>query len=160
MNKSEILDAIRTRVGEENLTRSHRRKGCSVSMEDVPYPRVAVDADLAFPSHGIKRGRCDLILFLFDAEQSLVTIPLELKGGNVGASDAHEQLQQGANFADCMAPKAFESSCRPILFHGKGIHPKQLKTLNRLKVNFRGRKLTVKLARCNRPKNLALALKR
>ncbi len=129
-------------------------------MEDVPYPRVSVDADLAFPSHGIEGNRCDLILFLIDAEQSLLTIPLELKSGNVDDSESHEQLQQGATFADSIALQALESNCYPILFHGKRIHPKQLKTLNRLKVNFRGRKLTVKLARCNRPKNLALTLKK
>ena len=160
MNRSEILEAIRSRVGVGNLSQSYRREGCRVSMEDVPYPRVSVDADLAFPSHGIEGNRCDLILFLFDAEQSLLTIPLELKSGNVDASESYEQLQQGANFADTIALQALESNCYPILFHGKRIHPKQLKTLNRLKVNFRGRKLTVKLARCNRPKNLALILKK
>ena len=160
MKKSEILETIQSRVGQENLTKSHRRERCRVYLEDVPYPRVSVDADLAFPSHGIGGNRCDLILFLFDAEQSLLTIPLELKGGNVDASESHEQLQQGANFADSIALQALESICSPILLHGKRIHPKQRKTLNRLKVNFRGKKLTVKLARCNRPKNLALALKK
>lgn len=160
MNKSEILATIQSRVGQENLTRSYRREGCRVYLEDVPYPRVSVDTDLAFPSHGIGGNRCDLILFLFETDQTLLTIPLELKGGNVDASESHEQLQQGANFADSLALQALESTCNPILVHGKRIHPKQRKTLNRLKVNFRGSKLTIKLARCNRPGNLAQAIKR
>ena len=159
MKKSEILEEIRSRVGVENLTQSYRREGCRVYMEDVPYPRVAVDVDLAFPFHRIEGNRCDQILFLFDDDQELLTIPLELKGGNVDASESHEQLQQGANFADRIALQSLESSCYPILFHGKRIHPKQHKTLNRLKVKFRGKNLTIMTARCNRPRNLALILK-
>ena len=84
---------------------------------------------------------------------------MELKGGNVDASEAHGQLQQGANFAMHVALQGIDSVCHPILFYGKRIHQKQLRTLNRLKVSFRGQRLTVKIARCNRPGNLALALK-
>ena len=159
MNRSEVLDTIRSRVREENLSQSHRREGCRVYMDGVPSTRITVDADLAFPAHRIEGGRCDLILFLLDSDGKLLTVPMELKGGNVDASEAHGQLQQGANFAMRVALQGIDSVCHPILFYGKRIHQKQLRTLNRLKVSFRGQRLTVKIARCNRPGNLALALK-
>lgn len=159
MSRSEVLDTIRSRVGEENLSRSHRREGCRVYLDGLPSQRLTVDADLAFPANEFEGSRCDLILFLFDSDGKLVTVPTELKGGNVSASEVHEQLQQGANFAIRVALQGIESECLPMLFYGKRIHPKQLRALNRLKVIFRGQRLTVKIARCNRPGNLALALR-
>ena len=89
---------------------------------------------------------------------TLVAAPIELKSGDVDASTASEQLQRGASFADRVAPAGSETVCRPILFHGKGIHSQQRKALNRAKVLFRGQRLTIKTARCNRPRNLAQAL--
>ena len=56
------------------------------------------------------------------------------------ASEAHGQLQQGANFAARVALQGIESVCHPILFYGKRIHQKQLRTLNRLKVSYRGQR--------------------
>ena len=159
MNKSEVLDAIRSKVGAENLSSSYKREGCRVYMTDVPFPRVVVDADLAFPAHNRDGKRCDFILFLFDNKGRFLIAPIELKGRNVDASEAFEQLQQGADFAAGVAAQTPGTLCRPILFHRRKIHLKQLRKLNRAKVRFRGRNLTITIARCNRPGNLARALK-
>ena len=158
MTRSEVLDRIKSRVGEENLSQSHRREGCRVHLEGVPSPCITVDADLAFPFHRIEGSRFDLILFLLDSDGKLLTVPMELKGGSVDASEAHGQLQEGANFATRVALQGIDSVCHPILFYGKRIHQKQLRRLNRLKVSFRGQQLTVKIARYSRAGNLALAL--
>ena len=156
---SKVLDIIRSQVGAENLSTSCKRGKCRVFLEGVPSQRVLVDADLANPAHKIEGQRCDFVLFFISkGKETLVTVPMELKGGNVDASEASEQLRQGAVFADRFTPKNSLVSCRPVLFHGKGIHPKQRKTLNRAKVLFRGLKLTIKTERCNRPRNLARAL--
>ena len=112
MSRSEVLDTIRSRVGDENLIRSHRREGCRVYLDGVPSQRIAVDADLAFPAKEFEGSRCDLILFLFDFDGKLVTAPTELKRGNVNASEVHEQLQQGANFAIRVALQGID----PIAF--------------------------------------------
>ena len=102
---------------------------------------------------------CDFVLFFSsDAGETLLTVPIELKSGDVDASEASEQLQRGADFAVRFAPKTINSACRPILLHGKSIHPKQRKTLNRAKVRYHSLDLTIKTARCNRPQNLAHAL--
>ena len=156
---SEVLDEIRSRVGAENLSNSCVEEGCRASMEDMPSPRVLVSANLAFPAHDMEGKRCDCVLFLMSAaKDTLFAVPVELKSGNVDASDVSEQLQQGAKFADRFAPKAFKALCRPVLIHGRRIHKKQLRTLNRAKVSFRDSELTIETERCSRPKNLARAL--
>ena len=156
---NEVLDGIRSRVGADNLSNSCVEEGCKASMEDVPSPRVLVNADLAFPAHNMEGKRCDYVLFFISAaKDTLFAVPIELKSSNVDASDVSEQLQQGAKFADRFAPRAVKAVCHPVLIHGRRIHDVQRRTLNRNKVRFRGRPLTIKTAHCNRPKNLADAL--
>ena len=156
---NEILENIQENVGEENLSASCEENDCIASLEDVPMPRVVVDVNKAFPAHRIEGKRCDCIVFFMNAaEGRLVTVPIELKGGSVDASEVSEQLQGGADFADCFAPKNRNSICRPILIHGQGIHKNQQKKLNRAKVRFRGTDCTIERGRCDRPRNLANAL--
>ena len=85
---------------------------------------------------------------------------MELKSGEINASTASEQLQRGAELAERFTRNriAVGSVCHPILFHGKRIHEKARKALNRAKVRFRGRQLTIKTARCGQPGNLASVL--
>lgn len=153
---SAALDGIRASVGAGNCSESCSRDGCNVSLTGVPPARVIVDADKAFPAHGRKGKHCDFILFVDRDDAPLLAAPVELKSGRPDVSEAVEQLQGGANFADRFAPSNTDSL--PILFHGRGVHKKERKDLNSAKINFRGRKLTVKTARCNRAGNLASVL--
>ena len=122
-------------------------------MEDVPSHRVVVDADLAFPAHEMEGKRCDYVLFFTGTHKdTLFAVPMELKAGGVDASEVSAQLQRGADFAHRFAAQDFEAVCHPVLVHGGSIHPKQRRILNRAKVRFRGRRLTINTARCNRPK--------
>ena len=123
-------------------------------MTGVPSARIAVDLDLAFEG---REKRCDFILFIVD-RGALVVAPMELKSGRFRVPATAEQLRQGARFADSLAPAQAATACRPVLIHGRSIHPQQRTLLNRAKIEFRGRKLTVKTARCDRPRNLAHAL--
>ena len=86
-------------------------------------------------------------------DRIVVTVPLELKSGRAEIPHVAEQLQQGANFADHFGPE--NAICQPVLVHGKRIN---LRDLNRAKVWFRGRQMTIRTARCNRAGNLAKAL--
>ena len=125
-------------------------------MNAVPAPRVVVDADRVFSE---REPHCDFLLFFVAAGgKKLVAAPIELKSGGVDASKVAKQLQRVAGYIDDVAPAGPETVCRPILFHGKRIHPQQRKVLNRAKVRFRGRSLTIKTARCNHRGNLAQAL--
>ena len=125
---------------------------------DVPRERIIVDADKAFDAHEQQGKRCDFILFVLEGGGKLVVAPIELKSGRVDVSDALEQLQEGAAFAERFAPKALRAACRPVLFHGSKIHPRDRSRLNRGKIRFCGVNLTVKTSRCGKPRNLADAL--
>ena len=154
---SDTLARIRAKVGERHLGGSCSRDGCRVFMTDVPSPRVVADSDRAFPGHGIPGRRCDFVLFFQTAADVLVIVPMELKSG-ADMSGVAEQLQAGATFAERVTPETPDSIFRPILFHGRGLHAKQRQALNRAKVRFRGVDLSIKTARCGRPRNLAAAL--
>lgn len=127
-------------------------------LTDIPSPRVVVDADLAFAAHRISGNKCDYIVFLFENGGMLLTVPVELKGESVDASEALAQLQQGANFAASVLPRGVTSVCIPVLIHKGRIHEKQRKILNRTKIKFCGQEILIKTQRCKHPKNLALAL--
>lgn len=159
MTRNDVLDRIRSKVGTSNVSDSCSRDKCRVNMTGVPAPRVVVDVDCAFPPGRAEGSQCDYVLFFVaSGADRLVAAPIELKSGGVDASKATAQLQQGAMFVDKVAPAGSQTVCLPILFHGKSIHRKQREALNRAKVQFRGRNLTIKTARCGRPRNLAQAL--
>ena len=153
------LNEIRTKAGEGNLSASCTRGGCRVDLSDIPPKRLIVDMDKACPISTMSGKRCDYVLFMVNYDGAMVTVPIELKRGDVHASEASEQLQQGATYAEKLVPEGSKPTCHLILFHGGRIHPNQRKVLNRSKVRFLNRPLTIKTARCGRPKNLAHALK-
>ena len=157
---SPVLDDIRTEVGAEHCSESCSRSGCRVDLTDAPAARVIVDADKAFPAHGREGKRCDFILFVDRSgeDEPLLAVPVELKSGRTDVSQAVGQLQGGADFAACFAPP--NADCRPILFHGKRLHPMERIRLNREKIAFRGHEWTVETAQCGRTRNLARALSR
>ena len=154
----EVLDGIRAEVGAENCCRSCSQDGCRVFLDDVPRERVIVDAEKAFEARERHGKRCDFIVFLPRADGKLVAAPVELKSGGVDVSAAVQQLQGGAAFSECLVDKASGSVCRPILIHGHGLHPQDLRRLNRAKILFHGIPLTVRTERCGQPRNLANAL--
>lgn len=153
---STALDGIRASVGAGNCSESCSRDGCHVSLTGVPSARVIVDADKAFPAHGREGKHCDFILFVDRDDAPLLATPVELKSGRPDVSEAAKQLQGGADFAAELAPS--NAVCLPILFHGGSVHKKERKDLNSAKVKFRGRKRTIKTARCGHPRNLAKVL--
>lgn len=160
MKLSEVLGEIRKRVGEENLTKSCGGDKCDVDMTDVPHPRIVVDVERVFLVKKRKGKRCDRMLFYVDWTRSkLVVVLIELKSGNVDASDVFQQLQGGAKFADEVVPQDIETTCIPVVFHGKWIHHAQLRKLKRNEVRFRRQKFPVRKKGCRRTKNLASVLK-
>ena len=156
---NEILSRIEESVGKDNLAKSCKEKNCRASMKNVSRDRVVVDANKAFKAHNIGGSRCDCILFYTGSDKGLLfTVPIELKSGDVDVSEALEQLRAGAKFVNRFVSTTVNSTCRPILFHAKGLHPNQRKKLNRSKIRFRGINLTIKTAHCCESENLANAL--
>ncbi len=156
---SEVLNEIRTRVGEENLSTLRSRSGCGVNMTDAPSPRIVIDADRAFPAHGMTGKRCDRLLF-YAAGNNLVASPIELKSGRAEQSDVVEQLQNSLHFAANIVPRTrtLTTVYRPILFQGRGIKWTNRRGPQELNVNFRGRKTRIRVGRCGIRGNLVRAL--
>lgn len=120
-----------------------RDEGCSVSMRDLPTERVAVDleraAELDAPAGLVGRDtkRCD---FLFVAEENAVGVwaaSLELKGGNLRASDVAEQLEGGAAALEKLIPRKQLVRFRPIVASQR-VPKAQRATFRRQRVRFRG----------------------
>ncbi len=161
MEWSEVLDEIRKRVGEENLTNSCGGEGCRVDMTDVPRERIVVDVERVFQVNRRRGKRCDRMLFYVDTARSkLVVVLIELKSGNVNARKVSEQLQSGANFASGLVPPDIETTCIPVVFHGARIHDAQLPKLKRAEIRFHRRTFPIWKRKCGRrTKNLASVLK-
>ena len=158
MKLSEVLDAIRKQVGEENLTNSCSSDGCHVDMTDVPRERIVVDVERVFQVNQKKGKRCDRMLLYVD--EKLVVVLIELKSGNVDATEVFRQLQSGADFAGELVPKDIETTCIPVVFHGKRIHDAQLRKLKRNEVRFLRQTFPIWKRKCGRlTKNLASVLK-
>lgn len=159
MNLRDALNDIRQKIGE-HATTSYTRNGCRVSMDKIPRERVVLDVDMASPVGKAVKAQCDLVLFFIDTPQnSLIGVPMELKSGNVDASEAIKQLQEGARIVEHLVPKTIKTICIPIIVHGGQIHRQQRrKRIKPAKINFRGGKFSIHTTRCGYEGNLAAAL--
>lgn len=156
---SEVLSKIREGIGEENLINSCSGRGCRVDMAGVPSDRIVIDVDMAFPSNQNTGKRCDRILVYGDfVKNRLVVALIELKSGTFKATDVFEQLQESVVLFVDLIPQALETTCIPILFHGRGVSKLQFRDINRTPVRFQNQKFPIRLRKCGVPRNLANAL--
>ncbi len=153
MNNSLILANIRLQVGEENLIigNSFRKRNCSANLAGVAeVDRIVIDFDKVFPHGRHGENLCECVLFYIDDNDSLIVVPIELKGGkNAEAEKAVEQLRGGTKFADTCAPKDIATVVYPILFHNhlSKAEVRRLKQ-SRSRIQFHGKSYEVKTARC------------
>lgn len=160
MNLHEVLEEIRQWVGNRKAT-SYTKEGCRVSMASIPSERVVLDVDLAFPTDKAVTNQCDFILFYtLSTQNSLAGVPMELKKGNVDASEAVAQLQEGARIVDRYTPKDVEMNLIPVLVHGGSVHRSQRNRLRTSRIRFRGEQFPINTARCGHEGNLAQALRK
>ena len=156
----EALEKIRQWVGNNKPT-SYTKNGCRVSMADLPSERVVLDVDLAFPTDRAEANQCDFVLFYVDTVQSsLIGVPMELKRGDVDASEAIAQLQEGVRIVDRYTPNDVEMNLILVLVHGGSIHRSQRNKLRTSRITFRGEEFPINTTRCSYEGNLAEALKK
>ena len=155
---SSVLDQIREKVGDCYVADSCNEAGCKASLKDIPEDRILFDADEALPAHGYSSSRCDCILF-FIKNKMLVAVPIELKSGSVKVSKVYLQLKSGTEFAANILDQIQidNADCQPVLIHGGRLRSLDRTQLNKRKVVFRGRELTIKTARCKSKKSGNLA---
>ena len=158
VNLHEALEGIRQWVGDRRAT-SYTKEGCRVSMANIPSGRVVLDVDLVSTVGKTDTNRCDFVLFYIDtAQSSLIGVPMELKRGDVDASEAVAQLQEGARIIDRCTPNDVEMNLVLVLVHGGSMHRSQRNRLRTSRIRFRGEEFPINTTRCGHQGNLAQAL--
>lgn len=159
VNLHEALEEIRQSVGDRKATSPYTKEGCRVSMANIPTNRIVLDVDLAFPTGRTDTNQCDFVLFYIDTTQSsLIGVPMELKRGDVDASEAIAQLQEGARIVDNCTSNDVDVNLVLVLVHGGSMHRTQRNRLRTARVRFRGEEFPINTTRCSYEGNLAQVL--
>ena len=159
VNLHDALEEIRQWIGDNEATPPYTKEGCRVSMANIPTNRIVLDVDLAFPTGRTNTNQCDFVLFYVNTVQSsLIGVPMELKRGDVDASEAVAQLQEGARIVDNCTPNDVEVNLVLILVHGGSMHRSQRNRLRTARIRFRGAEFPINTTRCGHQGNLAQAL--
>ena len=156
---NQLFFQVKSVFCSDALVPSCSRDKCDVSTARLPNPLLIADVDSKCLTSKFPGKKPDFIVVCPDRvrdPRQLIAIPLELKSGHFSPAEVAEQLQAGAEFLENHIP--LMESCRPIVVGGLDIRVRQLKKLNREKIQFRGRGLTILLARCGEPRNLFKAL--
>ena len=126
------------------------KKGCRVSLNGTPSPRLIVDFDKPESPLGQNDYRCDYLVILEDQEKGIAwTVPLELKKGQLHANEVIRQLRAGAKAAEKIVPKVEPIEFRPVAATGSmSIHERNILRAVRSKIRFRGQKEYVRRIEC------------
>ena len=87
---SDLIATVADAVPDGSIARRMRKQGCSVNLDRLQQQRLIIDVDKIVPDG---ENKCD---YLFVSNRPLIA-PIELKRGEVGASEALRQLQAGAD---------------------------------------------------------------
>ena len=124
-----------------------RKKGCSVSLRDAPVPSITIDMDKPQAPGGQSDTRCDYIFI--GGSDDVLLIPLELKKGELDASDIVKQLQAGADIAATrIIPEGEGVQFLPVAVCGGKFHRAEIRRLSQSKIRFNNQNANVRLLRC------------
>ena len=147
-----VSQAVRSGVPVGCITRRCREQGCSLSLNGTSQQAFVIDMNHDDSPIDRNQTHCD---FLFVGSLSGKTeewiVPIELKRGAIGADEARDQLQAGADAADCLAPNELspEPEFLPLAVSGRLAQAEraQLRKSSHM-IRFRGRRVLVERARC------------
>ena len=152
-----VVTLVRSQVDPQCVVAGTLRDdGCSVSMQNLPRERVAIDLESAVELDtprglvGRDTRRCD---FLFVAEEDAATVwaaSLELKRGGFKASDVAAQLEGGASALDKLIPHQQSVRFRPVVASQR-VPKAERASFMRQRVPFRGVHHRLVHMRCQSP---------
>ncbi len=151
---SGLVAAVQNAVPAHCQSSRCSKDRCSVSMKGAPPLRVIIDMDCT--TLVISGSRCDYV-FISEDENSVWVAPIELKSGEVKASNVEEQLQGGAQFARQFFTAKDQFNFVPVLAHGKSVHRLERNKLRQARIRLRGKIQQPVLIRCGDPITKALA---
>ncbi len=161
-----LVQSVRAGIAAEYpIVQKIGEKGCKVSLEDAPQPRLIIDFRNIKPQD---RTHCDY-LFVADAPKSSGwVVLLELKGQGADIAHVVKQLQMGAYTAEQLVSSALDIHFRPILV-SKSMGKAERKALKRAKakqtkeriranreIRFHRHSEPVRRIRCGEPLTKAL----
>ena len=154
-----VVGTVRKKVNCTCIeNRGIKKKGCSVSLKDAPKPRLIIDFDKPGSPLGKNQKRCDYLLVAEVLTKPDWVAPLELKHGEMDASEAVGQLKAGARAAEQLVPNTMSVNFRPVVAFGGGIDKAERNALRnkRNRVWFHGMAESVRLIKCGEKLTKAL----
>ena len=145
-----ITQKVRDAVSEACITRECREAGCSLSLNDTSQQAFAIDMNRDDSPVDQNQTHCD---FLFvgtlagEAEEWIV--PIELKKGEIGATEARDQLQAGADAADSLVPNELTPKFLPLAVSGsvKRAERTEMRKSSHM-IRFRRQRFLIERVRC------------
>ena len=142
------VDAVSHTVPDSCRVHACNKDSCSISVKTAADRKAIVDLDCEALRIPHDRKRCDYLFFGEKGTRSWV-VPIELKSGSFNAADVVEQLQGGTDEAGAWLPEGIRFQLVPLLVHGtRVIRKNQLAAFRSEKIDLRGQKKQVVLARC------------
>ena len=152
-----LVDDVSANVPNSCLVSRARAQGCSVSLPGTPASRLLIDMDCRELGLDQRASRCD---YLFVGDDGDWVVPMELKRGNIRASEVSRQLQAGARFAERVIPRRANVNFLSVVAHGGKVDRTERRALESTQFRFRGKSVGVELIRCGQPLSDALHVNR
>ena len=148
-----ITDSVRRKLAPQCVKGQCRKGKCSVSLQGMSSQSYAIDMDHPKAPVGRHETRCDFLVVggLSNSGDEWIA-PLELKEGDVSASEVARQLQAGADIAHSLVPTGAQVSFRPVVASGKFHKAQQIRLRrNSNKICFRGQRFSAVRISCGDP---------
>ena len=145
-----VVRAVRSAVCPGCITRRFREEGCSLSLNGTSSQAFAVDMNHDDSPIDRNQTHCDfLFVGSLSGEIEEWVVPIELKRGTIGASEARDQLQAGADAANELVPHGLDFRFLPIAVSGSMNSAERARLRkNSHKIRFRGRQVLAERIRC------------
>lgn len=151
-----VVERLEVGLPEGAIVKRCSAEGCNVPLKDAPKPHLVMDLDHDY--FDLKDEiHCDFLFVSCECNGGTDwVVPLELKGGELDATEIKTQLQAGSNFAQALIPEDHKSRFRPVGVYGGRLHKFQRDKLRRARILYRRKRYEVKLIRGGTPLKVAL----
>ena len=143
------INQIRRKFSESCIIEGRiNKKGCRIGLKEFPPDKFIVDLDKKGSPKTANEPSCDYVIFTSD--KNVNCFALELKRGSLEASEAIKQFQASASLIQRFIEKDSISGFYPCAAHGN-IKKRQREELKKPsnRIKFFGKKIPVRLIRCN-----------
>lgn len=141
------------------VNRGVNKDGCKVVMTDAPAPRLIIDFDKSGSPLAQDATRCDFLIIAKNQPSSGWVVPIELKRGQLKASQVVRQLQAGTSAAERLVLGSEPIKFRPVAVSGSiSKHERMRLRENQSRIRFHEHREPIRLITCGDPLNQALGL--